>query len=68
MSDNSVNSDNSDNWASGAPAYAMSLPKSAREQWRERLRKSLPIATDGKLPLTARAWAARSTVRKVRPS
>jgi SAM-dependent methyltransferase len=46
-----------------APAYAMSLDESARERLRERLRERIPAAADGALFLTARAWAARATVR-----
>jgi SAM-dependent methyltransferase len=42
-----------------APAYAMSLTEEARTQLRERLRETLPIAPDGSIPLTARAWAVR---------
>ncbi len=42
-----------------APAYAMSLSEEHRVVLRERLRTSLPIATDGSIPLIARAWAVR---------
>jgi SAM-dependent methyltransferase len=42
-----------------APAYVMSLPEDRRAALRETLRASLPIAPDGSLPLTARAWAVR---------
>ncbi len=42
-----------------APAYVMSLEDGPRERLRERLRESLPIAGDGSIPLTARAWAVR---------
>ncbi|HET6847047.1 MAG TPA: class I SAM-dependent methyltransferase, partial [Anaerolineales bacterium] len=46
-----------------APTYAMSLSNEARLALRERIRAGLPIAPDGSIPLTARAWA----VRGVRP-
>lgn len=42
-----------------APAYAMSLPASQREELRELLRSRLPVAADGSIPLTARAWAVQ---------
>ncbi len=45
-----------------APAYAMSLDAAARDRLRDRLRERLPIAADGSIPLTARAWAVRGTV------
>jgi hypothetical protein len=42
-----------------APGYAMSLNEERRAALRERLRARLPIACDGSIQLTARAWAAR---------
>ncbi len=45
-----------------APAYAMSLDETARARLRDRIRERLPIAADGSISLTARAWAARATV------
>lgn len=42
-----------------APGYAMSLNEAARSRLRERLRESLPFASDGSIPLVARAWAVR---------
>jgi len=42
-----------------APGYCMSLDEAARERLRERLRASLPHATDGTIPLVARAWAVK---------
>ncbi|HVK40431.1 MAG TPA: methyltransferase domain-containing protein [Candidatus Kapabacteria bacterium] len=45
-----------------APAYVMSLEESARTALRDRLRERLPIAPDGSISLTARAWAVRSRV------
>jgi SAM-dependent methyltransferase len=44
-----------------APTYAMSLPEDRRATLREALRASLPIAADGSIPLSARAWAVRGT-------
>ena len=45
-----------------APGYAMSLTEPRREALRDRLRASLPLAPDGSIPLTARAWAVRGRV------
>ena len=42
-----------------APGYAMSLPPDRRDTLRENLRAALPIASDGTIPLVARAWAVR---------
>lgn len=42
-----------------APAYAMSLSEDKRNALRERIRSTLPIAGDGSIRLTARAWAVR---------
>jgi len=42
-----------------APGYCMSLDEAARERLRERLRAALPHATDGTIPLVARAWAVK---------
>lgn len=39
-----------------APTYAMSLPQVERNVLRERLHQMLPIAADGSIELTARAW------------
>ena len=47
-----------------APAYAMSLDETARTRLRDRIRQRLPIAADGSIPLTARAWAARARVAR----
>jgi SAM-dependent methyltransferase len=46
-----------------APAYAMSLPEGTRARLRARLRETLPIAPDGSISLTARAWAVRGRRR-----
>lgn len=46
-----------------APAYVMALTEDARSALREHIRSTLPIAADGSISLTARAWA----VRGVRP-
>jgi SAM-dependent methyltransferase len=45
-----------------APSYVMSLDEPRRAALRERLRATLPIAPDGSILLTARAWAVRSVV------
>jgi SAM-dependent methyltransferase len=44
-----------------APAYAMGLPEDRRATLRERLRATLPAAEDGRIALSARAWAVRGT-------
>lgn len=45
-----------------APGYVMSLGEERRAALRERVRRSLPFAPDGTIPLAARAWAIRGTV------
>lgn len=45
-----------------APAYAMSLDETARARLRDRIRERLPIAANGTISLTARAWAVRARV------
>ena len=47
-----------------APAYTMSLDETARDRLRDRIRARMPIAADGSISLTARAWAARATVEE----
>ena len=47
-----------------APAYAMSLDEAARARLRNRIRERLPVAGDGSISLTARAWAARAIAAK----
>ncbi len=42
-----------------APGYAMSLSEERRVALRERIRATLPIKSDGSIPLVARAWAVR---------
>jgi SAM-dependent methyltransferase len=42
-----------------APGYAMSLSEERRVALREHIRATLPIAPDGSIHLTARAWAVR---------
>ncbi|HEX5547931.1 MAG TPA: hypothetical protein VFX24_11000, partial [Ktedonobacterales bacterium] len=42
-----------------APGYAMSLSEPQRATLRESLRSRLPIASDGTIPLIARAWAVK---------
>ena len=45
-----------------APAYVCSLPPDTREALRAAVVARLPVADDGSVPLTARAWVARGTV------
>jgi len=42
-----------------APSYAVSLSEEHRIALRERIRSKLPYASDGSIPLVARAWAVR---------
>ncbi|MEA2642719.1 MAG: hypothetical protein QOF51_4113 [Chloroflexota bacterium] len=42
-----------------APGYALSLSDDRRATLRQRLERTLPIASDGMIRLTARAWAVR---------
>jgi SAM-dependent methyltransferase len=42
-----------------APGYAMSLPAKKRDALRDLLRSRLPVDTEGRIGLTARAWAVR---------
>ena len=42
-----------------APNYAMGLDDDRRAALRERIRARLPVAADGTIPLTARAWAVK---------
>ena len=42
-----------------APAYVMSLDEDRRRRLRDHLRAALPVASDGSINLTARAWAVR---------
>lgn len=42
-----------------APGYLMSLNEQHRAALRERIRAGVPVASDGSIPLTARAWAVR---------
>lgn len=44
-----------------APGYLLALGDERRAALRERVRSRLPIAADGSISLTARAWAARGT-------
>jgi SAM-dependent methyltransferase len=44
-----------------APAYAVSLPEDRRTALRDLVRRTLPAAADGSIPLTARAWAVRGS-------
>ena len=45
-----------------APSYAMSLDEDRRASLRNQIRAHLPLASDGSIPLMARAWAARGRV------
>jgi SAM-dependent methyltransferase len=45
-----------------APGYARGLTPERRAQLVETIRRRLPIASDGTIPLTARAWAVRGLV------
>jgi SAM-dependent methyltransferase len=45
--------------AGPAPAYVTSLGEDQRTVLRETLRARVPVADDGSIPLTARAWAVR---------
>jgi len=42
-----------------APSYAMSLDETHRLALREQIRATLPVASDGRISLIARAWAVR---------
>jgi hypothetical protein len=42
-----------------APGYVMSLDPHRRDALRDRIRAKLPVAADGTISLTARAWAVR---------
>jgi SAM-dependent methyltransferase len=42
-----------------APSYMASLDGPSRERLRERLERRLPVESDGRIPLRARAWAVR---------
>ncbi|MCO5178156.1 MAG: methyltransferase domain-containing protein [Thermomicrobiales bacterium] len=45
-----------------APAYVATLDADRRDALRDLLRHSVPLANDGSIHLTARAWAARGVV------
>jgi len=44
-----------------APGYAMLLCEEERSALRERIFKTMPVASDGSISLIARAWAVRGT-------
>jgi len=44
-----------------APQYATSLSEARRAELRELIRSRLPVAADGSIALTARAWAVKGT-------
>jgi SAM-dependent methyltransferase len=45
-----------------APSYLVSLTPVQRDELRERLRRELPVAADGRICLRARAWAVRGAI------
>jgi SAM-dependent methyltransferase len=45
-----------------APSYVMSLDEATRDELRDRLRRRLPVESDGSIALIARAWAIRGRV------
>jgi SAM-dependent methyltransferase len=45
-----------------APTYVMSLSEADRAALREKIRRALPFALDGSIPLVARAWAVCGTL------
>ena len=47
-----------------APSYAMSLSEEHRDALGEKIRAGLPFATDGSIPLVARAWAVKGIANK----
>jgi SAM-dependent methyltransferase len=47
-----------------APSYATSLDEARRTALRERIQATLPIGSDGRIRLRARAWAARGSVAR----
>jgi SAM-dependent methyltransferase len=49
-----------------APSYVGSLHPTVREELKVRLRQRLSPDADGPIPLTARAWAVRGTLRAER--
>ncbi len=44
-----------------APAYLSTVDDATRDRIRDALRERLPVASDGTISLTARAWAVRGT-------
>jgi SAM-dependent methyltransferase len=42
-----------------APNYAVGLDEERRDALRDRIRSRLPVAPDGSIPLTTRAWAVK---------
>lgn len=46
-----------------APGYCVALSDDARERLRRRLLAALPVAPDGSIHLSARAWAVQGTLR-----
>lgn len=46
-----------------APTYAMSLDDEDRNRLRDAIHASLPVAADGSISLTARAWAVKGKIK-----
>ena len=44
-----------------APGYVMRLSSERRAQLRDMIRQRLPTSSDGRIPLSARAWAVKGT-------
>jgi len=44
-----------------APGYVQSLDQGKRQKLEDQLRRSLPVDSDGSIPLIARAWAVKGT-------
>ncbi|RIQ20485.1 class I SAM-dependent methyltransferase [Jiangella rhizosphaerae] len=49
-----------------APGYLATLPRPRQDAIRDAVRERLPVAADGSITLTARAWAVRGVRRSVR--
>jgi hypothetical protein len=47
-----------------APGYVMSLGEGDRRALRDLVRDRLPVGADGRIRMTARAWAVRGTVER----
>jgi SAM-dependent methyltransferase len=49
-----------------APSYVATLAPAEREKLRERLQRELPAGADGRICLSARAWAVRGAIENVK--